>query len=176
MTELEESQCRTCVLIVTASRLKTTYGRSRRGAATATRRSKKHNAIGGVQASTIAGAPNRVLVLQDSTDHRNAKVFRTHAAPQGICDNLINALKLLANQPNQQKDGDSSVGIIVPGLLENSRRKIMDGLLIAVDNYAVNLSSTRGLDITPTSSVRALRLVSWSMRMKLWRSLSGNYR
>ena len=68
------------------------------------------------------------------TDHINAKVFRAHAAPQGGCDNLINALKLLANQ---QEDGDSPVRMIVPRLLEKNRRKIMDGrrLFIAVDNY-----------------------------------------
>ena len=34
---------------------------------------------------------------------------------QRACDNLINALKLLANQ---QKDGESPIGMIVPGLLE----------------------------------------------------------
>ena len=48
-------------------------------------------------------APNKVLVIQDGVDPREAKVFRAHAAPQGLCDNLIIALKLL---PNQQKYGD----------------------------------------------------------------------
>ena len=43
-------------------------------------------------------APDRVLVKADGTDRREAKVFRAHAAPQGVGDNLINALKLLANQ------------------------------------------------------------------------------
>ena len=65
-------------------------------------------------------APNRILVLHNSTDHREAKVFRAHAAPQGICDNLINALRLLTNQ---QKDGDSPVGTIVAGLLEKSQQE-----------------------------------------------------
>ena len=37
-----------------------------------------------------------------------AKAFKAHAVPQGLCANLINALKLLANQ---QEDGD--------GLLQN---------------------------------------------------------
>ena len=79
-------------------------------------------------------APNRVLVRQD-TEHRNAKVFRARAAPQGKSDNLIHALKLLANQQN---DGDSPVGKIAPGLLEKRRRKIMDGrkLFTAIDNCA----------------------------------------
>ena len=43
------------------------------------------------------------------------QVFRAHAAPQGVCDNLINALKLLANQ---QTYGDGPVKMVVPGLLE----------------------------------------------------------
>ena len=72
-------------------------------------------------------APNRVFVIQDSADHRSAKVFLARAAPQGICGNLINALNLLSNQ---QKDGDSPNRLIVPGLQEESRRKIMDGLKI----------------------------------------------
>ena len=52
-----------------------------------------------------------------------------------MCDNLINALKLLAKQ---RKDGDSPVRMIVPGLLEKSRRKVTDELrsFIAVDNRA----------------------------------------
>ena len=35
---------------------------------------------------------------------RVVKMFKAHAAPLGLCDNLINALKLLANQ---EKDGES---------------------------------------------------------------------
>ena len=33
-----------------------------------------------------------------------AKVFGAHAVPQGLCGNLINALKLLANQ-QEERDG-----------------------------------------------------------------------
>ena len=43
-----------------------------------------------------------------------AVVFKSHAVPQGVCGNLVNALKLLANQP---KDGDSPIQSIVAGLL-----------------------------------------------------------
>ena len=49
-------------------------------------------------------APNRLLVVQTGESASQAKVFKAHALPQGLCANLINALKLLANQ---QKDGDS---------------------------------------------------------------------
>ena len=38
-------------------------------------------------------APDRILVVQIGTDANEAKVFRTHAAPWGLCDNLINDLK-----------------------------------------------------------------------------------
>ena len=41
-------------------------------------------------------------------------------------DHLINALKLLTNK---LKDGDSPVRMIVSGLLEKDRRKMMDGLM-----------------------------------------------
>ena len=63
--------------------------------------------------------------VQDSTDPREATVFRAHAAPQGTCEQLNNALNLLTNQ---QKDGDSPVGKIVTGLWERSRSRTMDGL------------------------------------------------
>ena len=79
-------------------------------------------------------APNRVLVIQDSTDHREATVFRAHATPHGTCDNVMNKLRLLTNQ---QKDGNSPVGKIVSGLLEGSRSIVMEGLwkFIAVGNH-----------------------------------------
>ena len=35
------------------------------------------------------------LVIQDSTDPRDAKVFWAHAAPQGTCENWINGLEAL---------------------------------------------------------------------------------
>ena len=58
---------------------------------------------------------------------------RAHAAPQGLCENLINALKLLANQ---QSDGDSPIQSFVAGLYERNRKGNMDGLrsLIEIDN------------------------------------------
>ena len=67
------------------------------------------------------------------TSHE-AKVFRTHAAPQGLCDNLINALELLTNP---QKDGDSPIESIVTGLREKSRTGIMEALknFIEEDNH-----------------------------------------
>ena len=79
--------------------------------------------------------PNKILVTQDSTNRREAKVFRAHAAPHGVCDNLI-AHTLLAHQ---QKDGDSPVRMVVQGFPKKSRLKIMDGLrrFIMVDNHEV---------------------------------------
>ena len=60
-------------------------------------------------------------------------MFKAHAVPEGLCANLINALKLLANQ---QEDGDGLLQNIVEDLGEESRRSLTDGLLefIKVDN------------------------------------------
>ena len=48
--------------------------------------------------------------------------IEAHKAPLGLRDNLVSALKLLANQ-----DGDSPMKSIKTGLHESSRRGIMDG-------------------------------------------------
>ena len=80
-------------------------------------------------------------MVQIGADADRAKVFRVHAAPLRLCDNLINALKLMANQ---QKDGDSSIQSIVTGLHQRNRRGIMDGLrrFIKADNHrAVDVAS-----------------------------------
>ena len=58
--------------------------------------------------------------MQFGVHANEAKVFTAHAAPLRICDNLINALKLLANQ---QKDGDGPKQSIVTGLHERSRKR-----------------------------------------------------
>ena len=79
-------------------------------------------------------APNKILVVQIGADANRAKVFKAHAATFALCDDLINALKLLANQ---LKDGDSPTQSIVPGLQEKSRRGIIDGprRFIEEDNH-----------------------------------------
>ena len=63
--------------------------------------------------------PNRLLVVQTGESVNQAKVFRAHAVPQGFWRNLINALKLLANQ---QEDGDGFTQNIVTNLGEGSRK------------------------------------------------------
>ena len=55
-------------------------------------------------------APNMLLVVQTGVSASQAKVLKAHAVPQGLCEHLINALKLLANQ---QKDGHCPVQSIV---------------------------------------------------------------
>ena len=62
-----------------------------------------------------------------------AKVFKAHAVHQGLCENLINALKLLANQ---QEDGDGLLRNVVTNLGKGSRKGLTDGLrdIIKVDN------------------------------------------
>ena len=63
--------------------------------------------------------------MQTSESVYQAKVFRAHAVPQGLCGNLINALKMLANQ---QEDGDGLIQNIVTNLGEGSRRVLTKGL------------------------------------------------
>ena len=62
-------------------------------------------------------APNRLLVVQTFESVNQAEVFRAHAVPQGLCGNLISALKLLANQ---QEDGDGPTQSIVTNLCEGA--------------------------------------------------------
>ena len=68
--------------------------------------------------------PNRLLVVQTGDSVSQAKVFKAHAVPQGFCGNLINALKLLANQ---QDDGDGLIQNVVINLGEGAgRASLMD--------------------------------------------------
>ena len=78
--------------------------------------------IGGarsVEKTTTWREPNRLLVVQTGESVNQAKVFKAHAVPQGLCGNLIDALKLLANQ---QEDGDGLTQNIVTNLGEESRK------------------------------------------------------
>ena len=77
--------------------------------------------------------PNTLLVVQTGESFVQAKVFKAHAVPQGLCANLIGALKLLANQ---QEDGDGLPQNIVANLGKESTRGQTDGLreFIRVDN------------------------------------------
>ena len=105
-----------------------------------TRRQHKEEVLQLVVCAVCGGkyewsAPNRILVVQLGSDANEAKVFRSHAAPQSLCENVFNALKLLAYQ---QTDGDSPIQSYVTGLHERSRRGIMDGSrsFIGVDNHS----------------------------------------
>ena len=46
-------------------------------------------------------ALNRSLVVQTGVSASQAKVFKAHAAPQGLCENMINALEQLAKQQKE---------------------------------------------------------------------------
>ena len=84
-------------------------------------------------------APTRIWVVRIGVDADRAKVFGAHAAPMGLCDNLNNALKLLAKQ---QKDGGSPIQSIVTGLHERSRRGSMD-VMEADSRSAVDVEGLR---------------------------------
>ena len=86
----------------------------------------RRKAMGGVRraaASTVGGVRTESWSYKMGTDRREPKVFRAHAPPHGVCDNLINALELLANQ---YQDGDSPVRVLVDGHQERSRLKMME--------------------------------------------------
>ena len=75
-------------------------------------------------------------MVQTGESVNQAKVFRAHEVPQGLCGNLINALKLLSNQ---QEDGDGLIQNFVTNLYEESRNGLANGLreFIKIDNYRV---------------------------------------
>ena len=64
-------------------------------------------------------------MVQTGESASQAKVFEAHAVPQGLFENLICALKFLANQ---QEDGGGRILSIVAVLCERSRKGIMEGL------------------------------------------------
>ena len=70
-------------------------------------------------------ATGQAFVVQTGDSIEQAKVFKAHAVPQGLCANLITALKLLANQ---QEEGDGPSQNIVKDLGEGSRKGLTDGL------------------------------------------------
>ena len=124
--------------IASASLWRIAYGVCHRGMVMAATE-RRSSVVGGAQ-----HAPNRILVIQLSTNANEAKVFKAHAAPLGLCDNLVKALKPLANQQN---DGDGPIESIVTGLHEKSRKGIIDGLtsLIKVDNHSAGAVDVGGL-------------------------------
>ena len=63
----------------------------------------------------------RLLVVQTGEGASQAKVFKAHAIPQDMRENMINALKLLVNQ---QKYGDGPVQNIAAKLCERSRKNL----------------------------------------------------
>ena len=69
------------------------------------RQQQEEEAMQLVAVSTTGGLPEQGVGFT-----RLCGPQRAHAAPQGMCDNLIDALKLLAKQ---QMDGDSPVEKIV---------------------------------------------------------------
>ena len=73
-------------------------------------------------------------MVQTGETVNQAKVFKAHAVPPGLCGNLINALTLLANQ---QEDGDGLVQNIVTNLGEVGRKGPAEGLrnFIQVDYH-----------------------------------------
>ena len=77
--------------------------------------------------------------MQTGETFQQTKVFKEHGVPQGLCTNLINALKLLANQ---QEDGDGLLQNSVTNLGKGSRKGLTDGL-----RDFIRLDNDRALDV-----------------------------
>ena len=79
-------------------------------------------------------APNRLLLVQTGESVNQGEVCRAHAVPRGLCDDLINALKLLANQ---QEDGDGTFQSMGRNLCEGSSKGLTEGLrnFVKVNNH-----------------------------------------
>ena len=135
------SLCRVCTRIATVFSWKTTYGGFQLGRSTA---------AGGARSVEKYDwrAPNRLLVVQTGDSASQAKVFKAHAVPQGLCEKLDQCAQTAgqtAKLPaNHQKDGT--------GLCGRSRKGIMEGLrnIFEVDNYSaldVGYLGTRSFDV-----------------------------
>ena len=77
-------------------------------------------------------APNRVRVVQLEVNANEARVLEAHAAPLGLCDNLINEL---------MKYGDGPIQSIVTGLMDGLRS------CIRADNRSHLRQGTRQLHV-----------------------------
>ena len=121
LEDKEESHCLTCARTATVSPWKTTFGGSL----------EENIPSGGVQFVERSTIGSKVVQTGDSIEQ--AKAFKAHAVHQGVCVNLVSALKLLANQ---QEDGDGLLQNIVKDLDKESRKGLTDGLreFTSIDN------------------------------------------
>ena len=104
-------------------------------------------------------ATEQLWVVQTGESFEQAKVFKSHAVPQGPCANLINVLKFLANQ---QEDGDAFLQNIVTNLGKGSRKGFTAGL-----REFMKVDIERALDVgarrrgTGTFKVRKPKAPEW---------------
>ena len=90
----------------------------------------------------------------ESWSHKTArtgekqKCFEHTAAPQGVCDNLINTLKIVAKR---QDDGDSPVKMVVQGFQEKGRLKIWPGSEGSHHGDFAKSHGRRGRCVNPSS-------------------------
>ena len=122
------SLCRICALIAIAFLLRIIFG---------VYRPERSTAAGGAQSVEnimIGERPTGYWWYKQVSVPVRQRFLKAHAAPQGLCENMINALEQLAKQ---QKDGGCPIQSIVTGFCERSRKGIMEGLrnFIKVDNH-----------------------------------------
>ena len=115
MEDKEESRCPTCVRIATVSLWKIISGGSP---------GEKGATLGGarsVEKKRLEATKQAFFFVQTGESIEQAKVFQAHAVPQGMCANLINALKLQS---------------VVKNLGKESRKGLTEGLreFVKIDN------------------------------------------
>ena len=128
----EESQCLTCAQTATVSLGKTTFGGSL----------GERPQSGGaqfVEKSTTGGKHTGCWSCKRCGNLSKQRYFKAHAVLQGLCANLTNAWKLLANQ---QEDGDGLLQNIVTNLSTGSRKGLTDGL-----RDFIRVNNERALDV-----------------------------
>ena len=111
----EVSRCHTCARLATAGTLHLV----------GLREEEELGGVRYVERNTIGSNGTGFWSYRQVIVFIRPKVFEAHAVPQGWCGNLINALKLLANQ---QEDGDGPKQSIVTDFCERSRTGLTGGL------------------------------------------------
>ena len=101
------------------------------------------------------------VVVQIGINVNEAKVFKALATPLGLCGNLTNALKLLANQ---QKDGDSPIESIVTACTKEAEDASWTGkdglskrITVVPWTWVILRQGTRSLEVQKPNFSEAFR-------------------
>ena len=125
--------CRVCAYTAVSFRLKLSFGGFQKGI----NPGRGGSAIGGARL-LVAGSEQRADDTSTLQASRYLGVSKARAPPPGACDNMISALKLLANLVKEENFTE----IVQEGMRESSKRKALvpPRQLIEVDNRPEELT------------------------------------